>query len=46
VAQSVLGMNLRTIYQGILPFLMIYLLALGVVTYVPDIALSSMRFFY
>jgi len=46
VAQSVLGMSLRTIYLGILPFLLIYLLALMVVTYVPDVALSSMRFFY
>lgn len=43
VAQSVLGMELRTIYRGIIPFLLLYLVALALVTYIPEISLFSMR---
>lgn len=43
VAQSVLGINLNAIYRGILPFLVIYLLALALITYVPSIALAGPR---
>jgi C4-dicarboxylate transporter, DctM subunit len=43
VAQSVLGLELKAIYRGIIPFLVIYLLALILITYVPAISLGSMR---
>jgi C4-dicarboxylate transporter, DctM subunit len=43
VAQSVLGLELKSIYRGIIPFLMIYLLALVLITYVPAISLGGMR---
>jgi C4-dicarboxylate transporter, DctM subunit len=43
VAQSVLGLELKSIYRGIIPFLMIYLLALVLITYVPTISLGGMR---
>jgi C4-dicarboxylate transporter DctM subunit len=43
VAQSVLGVPLGTLYRGILPFLVIYLIALGLITYIPEISLASMR---
>jgi C4-dicarboxylate transporter DctM subunit len=39
VAQSVLGIDLKTIYRGILPFVVLYLLALILITYVPAISL-------
>ncbi len=45
VAQSALGLQLPTIYRGIVPFLVIYLVALGLITYVPEISLFSMRLF-
>jgi C4-dicarboxylate transporter DctM subunit len=45
VAQSTLGLDLKVIYRGIMPFLALYLLALGLITYVPQIALTSMRLF-
>ncbi len=45
VAQTALGMNVRVIYQGILPFLVLYLIALGLITFVPEISLFSMRLF-
>jgi C4-dicarboxylate transporter DctM subunit len=44
VAQSVLGLKLETIYRGIIPFVVIYLIALGLITYIPDISLVGMRF--
>lgn len=44
VAQSVLGLELRSIYRGIIPFLVIYLIALGLITYIPVISLGGMRF--
>jgi C4-dicarboxylate transporter DctM subunit len=43
VAQSVLGLELGLIYRGILPFLVIYLLALVLITYVPWISLVGVR---
>jgi len=44
VAQSVLGLELNSIYRGIIPFLFIYLVALGLITYIPAIPLSGMWF--
>jgi len=44
VAQSVLGLELGSIYRGIIPFLVIYLIALGLITYIPAISLSGMWF--
>jgi C4-dicarboxylate transporter DctM subunit len=46
VAQSVLNLRLDVIYRGIVPFLFIYLLALGLITYIPEISLSGMRFLF
>ena len=43
VAQSVLGLKLETIYRGIIPFVFIYLLALALITYVPEISLIGVR---
>jgi len=43
VAQSVLGLELGVIYRGILPFLVIYLAALVLITYVPWISLVGVR---
>ena len=43
VAQSVLKLDLGTIYKGIVPFLFIYLVALGLITYVPSISLIGVR---
>jgi C4-dicarboxylate transporter DctM subunit len=42
VAQSVLGIRLETIYRGIIPFVVLYLVALALITYVPEISLSGM----
>ncbi len=43
VAQSVLGLELRSIYRGIIPFLVIYLIALALITYIPAISLGGMH---
>jgi C4-dicarboxylate transporter, DctM subunit len=43
VAQSVLGLPLKTIYRGIVPFLAVYLVALILITYIPEISLFGMR---
>ena len=43
VAQSVLGLKLGVIYRGIIPFVLIYLVALILITYIPEISLSGMR---
>jgi C4-dicarboxylate transporter DctM subunit len=40
VAQTVLGIDLKTIYRGILPFVGLYLIALVVITYVPQLSLA------
>jgi C4-dicarboxylate transporter DctM subunit len=45
VAQSALGLPLATIYRGIAPFLVLYLAALVLITYVPQISLWSARLF-
>lgn len=45
VAQSALGLDLKTIYKGLAPFMVVYLVALGLITYVPQISLVSMRLF-
>jgi C4-dicarboxylate transporter, DctM subunit len=45
VAQSVLGVDLKVIYKGIWPFVVIYLVALVLITYVPDISLSGVWLF-
>ena len=41
--QSVLKLPLGVIYRGIVPFLFIYLFALGLITYIPEISLFGMR---
>jgi C4-dicarboxylate transporter DctM subunit len=43
VAQSVLDLELGVIYRGIIPFVVLYLIALALITYVPEISLGSMR---
>lgn len=44
VAQSVLGLELGAIYRGIIPFVILYLIALGLITYIPGISLVGMHF--
>jgi C4-dicarboxylate transporter, DctM subunit len=44
VAQSVLGLKLETIYRGIIPFVIIYLIALGLITYIPDISMIGVKY--
>ena len=41
VAQSVLGIRLEVIYRGILPFVVLYLIVLALITYVPAISLAG-----
>jgi C4-dicarboxylate transporter DctM subunit len=41
VAQSVLGIELKSIYRGIVPFVILYLIALALITYIPSISLSG-----
>ena len=43
VAQSVLGIRLDVIYRGILPFVVLYLVVLVLITYVPAISLAGVR---
>ena len=43
VAQSVLGLKLSSIYRGIIPFLVIYLIALVLITFIPQISLMGPR---
>ena len=45
VAQAVLGLQLPVIYRGIVPFLVLYLAALVLITYVPEISLAGVRLF-
>ena len=45
VAQSVLGLKLPDIYRGIIPFVFLYLIALGLITYIPWISLVGVEFF-
>ena len=44
VAQSVLGLKLDVIYRGIIPFFVIYLIALVLITYWPDLSLIGVRY--
>jgi C4-dicarboxylate transporter DctM subunit len=46
VAQSVLGIDLPTLYRGIIPFVFIYLFALALITYVPQISLFGVQLFF
>jgi C4-dicarboxylate transporter DctM subunit len=46
VAQSVLGLQLATIYRGIVPFLFIYLAALALITYIPAISMAGVKLFF
>ena len=43
VAQSVLGIDLKLLYRGIIPFVVLYLIALALITYVPAISLIGVR---
>ncbi len=43
VAQSVLGIDLKLLYRGIIPFVVLYLIALALITYVPIISLIGVR---
>ena len=45
VAQSVLGLELGKIYRGIIPFLVLYLIALALITYIPSISLVGVDLF-
>lgn len=46
VAQSVLRLPLRTIYEGLLPFFLIYLVALGLVTWVPQLSMFGVSLLF
>lgn len=46
VAQSVLGIPLQTLYRGIIPFLVIYLFALALITYVPEVSMIGVKWIY
>jgi C4-dicarboxylate transporter DctM subunit len=46
VAQSVLGIRLETIYRGIIPFVVLYLIVLALITYVPAISLVGVRLLF
>jgi C4-dicarboxylate transporter DctM subunit len=39
VAQSVLGIPLETIYRGVLPFVVVQIVALLIITYWPGLSL-------
>jgi C4-dicarboxylate transporter DctM subunit len=43
VAQSVLGIDLTLLYRGIIPFVVLYLIGLALITYVPMISLIGVR---
>ena len=45
VAQSALKLKLDVIYRGIIPFIVLYLVALLLITYVPAISLVGVRLF-
>jgi C4-dicarboxylate transporter, DctM subunit len=45
-AQSVLGIRLETIYRGILPFGLLYLIVLALITYMPDTSLFGVRLLF
>jgi len=39
VVQSVLKAPLAAIYRGVVPFIIINIIALGIITYVPEVSL-------
>ena len=43
VAQSALGLRLGVIYRGIVPFIFLYLVALALITYVPELSLWGVQ---
>ena len=43
VAQSVLGIKLESIYRGIIPFVFLYLVALAIITYIPEVSLIGVK---
>lgn len=43
VAQSALGLQLGVIYRGIVPFIFLYLVALVLITFLPEISLWGVR---
>lgn len=43
VTQSVLRQPLHTIYRGVVPFVLIYIFALGLITYVPEISMLGVQ---
>src|SRR5205085_7008671 len=45
VTQSALKLKLDVIYRGIIPFIFLYLIALVLITYVPEISLAGVRLF-
>ena len=45
VAQSVLGMRTADIYRGVLPFFLVFLAVLALITFVPEITLWGMNAF-
>ena len=45
VAQSVLGMRTTDIYRGVSPFFFVFLIVLLVITFVPQVSLTSMDIF-
>ena len=45
VAQSALKLKLDVIYRGIIPFIVLYLVALVLITYVPWISLVGVKLF-
>jgi C4-dicarboxylate transporter, DctM subunit len=46
VAQAALKFPIATIIKGLWPFLIIYLIALMLITYIPEIALSGVWLFF
>lgn len=45
IAQSALRLPTRTIYAGLAPFVLLYVVALALITYVPSISLAGVRLF-
>ena len=46
VAQPITGNSMKTIMQGVLPFVLISIVALAIITYLPDISLFIPRLIY
>ena len=40
---ALFGIPLAMLYRGILPFIVIYLIALALITYIPEITLAPLR---